>query len=154
MPELINFCGNFARSYKDVEISEQTEVGIMDGIFKSTFASLALLPLSLMAGAEHLWKWLGGCVCECVHGADIYHTWPTRRLEALGTWRRILFSFLCNGNRMKWCCKWCFMALKSSKNGRGITQQNPSAWHVSLRKCYRNNNRSGSHPIYITVNSK
>jgi len=54
VPELINFRGNFARSYKDVEISEQTEVRIMDGILKSAFASLMLLPLSLMAGAEHL----------------------------------------------------------------------------------------------------
>lgn len=50
------FCGNFVRSYKDVEILGQTEVWVSDGIFQSTVADLIVLPLSLMASLEHLWK--------------------------------------------------------------------------------------------------
>lgn len=150
MPELINFCGNFVRSYKDVVISEQTEVRVMDGVLESTFASL---PLSLMAAAEHLWKWLIG-MCLCAWSRFSSHFDPHVDWKLWEHSTGFLSAFLCEGGHMRWCCKWCFMAQKSSKNGTSLIQQNPSAWHVSLHKHCRNNNRSDSHSIYIAVNSK
>ena len=89
MPELINFCGNFVRSYKDVVISERIEVRVMDGVLESTFASL---PLSLMAGAEHLWKWLTVRVLVCMEQIFLPLR-PTHRLEALGALNGLSFCF-------------------------------------------------------------
>lgn len=56
VPEMKILCGNCVKIYKVVEMLGQTKVRVTDGIFQTIFAGLRVLPLSLLASAEHLWK--------------------------------------------------------------------------------------------------